>query len=302
MWWQDNADDRLGLSEDGRERDPLRASEALESRMKGRTVLVTGSTDGIGRQTALQLAKRGAFVLVHGRSPERGRRALEEIRRMSGSDRLELFVSDLSSMAQVRRLAADVAERHDQLHVLINNAGTFQRERTLTEDGLETTFAVNYMAPFLLTHGLLDLLRRNAPARVINVASAAHWNAHLDWRNLQGERDYDGFSAYASSKLALILFTYALARRLQGTGVTANCLHPGVIRTKLLSAGFGDHPGGTPERGARTSVYLACSPEVEQMSGRYFERCTPISSSPSSYSQDLQERLWRVSEGLAGVG
>lgn len=268
--------------------------------MKGSTILITGSTDGIGKATAMELARRGAKVLIHGRSPEKGRAVLEEIREKTGNDALEFFEADLSSQRQVRKLAAEVKETQGELNVLINNAGTFLDRRQLTEDGLETTFAVNYLAPFLLTHELLDLLKKGSPSRIVSVASIAHWNARVDWNNLQGERRYDGFQAYALSKLGIILFTYALARRLQGTRVTANCLHPGVIRTKLLRAGFGDYPGGTPEEGARTSVYLATSPDVENVSGRYFERCKPARSSPQSYDTKLQERFWQVSEKLVG--
>lgn len=269
--------------------------------MKDRTILITGSTDGIGKATALQLAGMGANVLLHGRDRKKGRAVQAEIAEETGSDRLELFIADLSSMQQVRSLAAEIMESHDRLHVLINNAGTFQPERKLTEDGLEATFAVNCLAPFLLTHVLLGLLKVSAPSRIVNVASIAHLNGTLDPDNLQGNRYYDGFQAYANSKLAIILFTYALAERLQGTGVTANCLHPGVIRTKLLRAGFGDHPGETPEKGARTSVYLATSPEVEGVTGGYFADSRPARSSPASRDRRLQERLWEISERLTGI-
>lgn len=273
----------------------------VKGSMKGRTVLVTGSTDGIGKATALGLARLGATVLLHGRDPEKGRRVHEEIARTTGSDELDLFIADLSSQKQVRRLAAEVVERHECLHVLINNAGTFQAERKLTEDGLETTLAVNYLAQFLLTHELLDLLEVNSPSRIISVASIAHLNARVDWNNLQGERWYDGFQAYALSKLCIILFTYGLAERLKGSAVTANCLHPGVIRTKLLRAGFGDYPGSTPEKGARTPIYLASSPEVDEVSGKYFMDCKPARSSPLSYSKDLQERFWELAETYTGT-
>ncbi len=239
--------------------------------MDAKKILVTGSTDGIGKQTAQKLASKGAVVLLHGRNPSKGQRVMEEIRSVTGSDRL---------------------------HVLINNAGIFQQERRLTEDGLETTFAVNYLAPFLLTRELLSLLKKSAPSRIINVASVAHWNAQVDWNNLQGERHYDAFDAYALSKLCIILFTYALAERLKGTRVTANCLHPGVIKTKLLRASFGDHPGDTPEKGAETSVYLACSSEVKDVTGHYFEKCKPVRSSPLSYDQERRDKLWMVSEKL----
>ena len=170
----------------------------------------------------------------------------------------------------------------------------------MTEDGLETTFAVNYLAPFLLTHELLGLMKISAPSRIINVASIAHRDGVMDWSNLQGERHYDGFDAYAASKLALILFTYALAARLNWTNITANCLHPGVTRTKLLRAGFGDYPGDAPERGAQTSVYLASSPKVEGLNGRYFESCEAVRSSLISYNRKIQEELWRISEKLTG--
>jgi NAD(P)-dependent dehydrogenase (short-subunit alcohol dehydrogenase family) len=184
------------------------------------------------------------------------------------------------------------------LNVLINNAGTFQSHRTLTEDGLETTFAVNYLAPFLLTNELLDMMKRSDTSRIVNVASIAHWDGKLDWGNLQGEKHYAGFEAYATSKLELILFTYALALRLKGTNVTCNCLHPGVIMTKLLRAGFGDFPGDAPESGAKTSVYLASSPEVKGITGQYFQDAKPVRSSPLSYDRSYQERLWQISKIL----
>ena len=275
-------------------------------KMDGKVVLVTGSTDGIGKQTAYSLASMGAIVLMHGRNPLKGESVLEEIRRTTGNTSLQFFQAELSSARDIRKLADRIKESHDRLDVLINNAGTFLQERRLTDDGLETTFAVNYLAQFRLVHELLDLLKRSASvgasSRIVNVASAAHWNAsEMDWGLIQGKKRYDGFEAYAMSKLAVVLFTYELARRLDGTIVTANCLHPGVIKTKLLRAGFGDYPGDTPEKGARTSVYLASSPEVEGISGKYFEKCKPVQSSPISYDQKLQEKLWQVSTKLTGL-
>lgn len=272
----------------------------MQNDMKNRTVLVTGSTDGIGKETALQLARLGAQVLLHGRDKEKGMAVLEEIRGSTGNDRLQFFQADLSMQKQVRKMAAEIRKSNDRLHVLINNAGTFEPERRITEDGLEKTFAVNYLAQFLLSRELLDLMVKSAPARIINVASIAHVNGTIDWSNLQGERHYEGFDAYARSKLAGILFTYSLARRLNGTGITVNSLHPGVIKTKLLQAGFGNFPGGTPEKGARTSVYLASCAEVEGISGQYFEECEVARSSPRSNNQELQEELWRISEQLTG--
>ena len=271
-------------------------------KMDGKVVLVTGSTDGIGKQTAHILASKGARVLLHGRNPSKGEMVQEEIRRTTETLGLQFFQAELSSAQEIQELADQIKESHDRLDVLINNAGTFERDRKVTEDGLETTFAVNYLAQFRLVHELLDLLKRSASGRIVNVASATHWNARtVDWSHLQGEEHYDGYKAYAQSKLAVVLFTYALARRLEGTGMTANCLHPGVIKTKLLRAGFGDHPGDTPEKGARTSVYLALSPEVEGISGRYFEECKPVQSSPISRNLELQEKLWRISEELTGL-
>ncbi len=271
--------------------------------MKGKTVLVTGSTDGIGMQTALGLARMGANVLIHGRNGEKGRAVLKEISKVSGNHDLELFIADLSSQREVRNLTKDVQKSHDHLSVLINNAGIFEKERKITENGIEATFSVNYLAPFLLTNLLLDLLKKSAPSRIINVASIAHKSASaiVDWDDIQGERYYDGYNAYALSKLCIVLFTYALSRRLEGTRVTANCLHPGVIRTKLLREGFGDYPGDTPEMGARTSIYLASAPEMEGVSGKYFENQKPARSSTVSYDTALQERLWKISENLTGL-
>jgi NAD(P)-dependent dehydrogenase (short-subunit alcohol dehydrogenase family) len=273
----------------------------VKGSMNGRTVLITGSTDGIGKATAIGLAQMGAKVILHGRDIKKGRRVREEVAKTTGSDQLDLFIADLASQRQVRKLAADVMERHERIHVLINNAGTFLPEQRLTEDGLETTFAVNYLATFLLTHELLDLLKNSGPSRIINVASIAHWNAKVEWNNLQGEIWYDGFQAYALSKLGIIFFTYELAERLKDSGVTANCLHPGVIKTKLLRAGFGDYPGNPPEKGARTPIYLASSPEVEMVSGKYFESCRPTRSSPLSYDRTTREKFWRISESLSSL-
>ena len=266
--------------------------------LKDQTILVTGSTDGIGKETALQLARMGAKVLLHGRDQKKGQAVLEEIRFKTGNDRLEFYLADLSSQRQVRDLARDVSENNNFLNVLINNAGTFMPERKLTDDGIETTFAVNYLAPFLLTKELENLLKLSAPSRIVNVTSIAHWNARLEWDNLMGEKRYSGFDAYALSKLAMILFTYALADRLVDSGVTANCLHPGVIKTKLLRAGFGDYPGDTPENGARPSVYLASSPKVKNFTGYYCEECKLAKSSPASYDRELQRNLWRIGEEL----
>ncbi len=264
--------------------------------MNEKTILITGSTDGIGKQTALELSRMGARVLLHGRSDERGEAVLNEIRAASGNRSLDLCIADLCSMQQVRQLAAEIQKKHGALHVLINNAGVLMNERQLTEDGLEMTFAVNHLSHFLLTHLLLDMMTRSAPARIINVSSMVHQGARLD---LQGERHFSGYGAYSISKLANILFAYELAERLKGTGVTANALHPGVIGTKMLHRGFGAVGGSHLAEGAETSVYLATSPEVEGVSGKYFVRKREMESSAQTHDKALRRRFWEVSERLA---
>jgi NAD(P)-dependent dehydrogenase (short-subunit alcohol dehydrogenase family) len=268
--------------------------------VKNKIVLITGSTDGIGKQTAIELARLGATVLLHGRSAERGKAAMEEVRRITGSDNLDYVAADLSSQKQVRAMAAQVHERYDRLHVLINNAAVVMNKRQLTEDGLEMTFAVNHLAPFLLTHLLLGLLQQSAPARIINVSSGTHQGARIDFDNLQGERSFNGYSVYALSKLGNILFTYDLAERLKGTGVTVNCLHPGVTATKLLRIGWGSG-GDSLEEGAATPVYLASLPEVENVTGQYFVRKQPTPSSALTHDVKLRQAFWKVSEQLTGL-
>ncbi|MDH7593295.1 MAG: SDR family NAD(P)-dependent oxidoreductase [Methanomicrobiales archaeon] len=266
-------------------------------------VLITGSTDGIGRATALELARRGVHVILHGRDRGRGTRVLGELKKATGSDSLDLFIADFRSRPQIIGLARDISSRYDHLDVLINNAGTYKRERIITSDGLETTFAVNVLAPFLLTHLLLPQLEEGVPSRVVNVASIAHRSVSvIDWGNLQGERYYDAYKAYSLSKFADIAFTYALARRLLHTDVTVNCLHPGVIDTKLLHAGFPGLTGKPPSEGARIPVYLALSERVSRISGKYFEESEiPTDSSRLTYDEGVQERLWRVAVELTGT-
>jgi NAD(P)-dependent dehydrogenase (short-subunit alcohol dehydrogenase family) len=268
--------------------------------MKGRVVLVTGATDGIGRETALALARMGATVLLHGRNVEKGEAALAQIRQATGSPNLESYAADFSSQKQVRALAEAVRRKHDRLHVLINNAGVYMNERRLTEDGLETTFAVNHLAPFLLTNLLLDLLKAGAPSRVIAVSSGTHQSGRIEWDNLQGEKRYEGYSAYARSKLANVLFANELAERLKGTGVTSNSLHPGVIATNLLRAGWRGG-GASVQQGAQTPVYLASAPEVEKVTGQYFVNRQAVMPSASARDRALQAELWRVSEQLVGL-
>lgn len=275
--------------------------------MSGKLCVVTGASAGIGKETALGLAKLGASVVLVCRDPERGETASREIKRISGSDAVELMICDLSSQTSIRQFASEFKSRHDRLDVLVNNAGVFLRQRSQTEDGIESTFAINHLGYFLVTNLLLDLLKSSAPSRIVNVASAAHRYGRLDLNSWVTARDYSSFGAYANSKLANVLFTYELARRLEGTGVTANCLHPGAVATSL----FRRLPKIlevliklttiSPQRGARTSIYLASSAEVEGVSGKYFVRRRPQRSSSASYDEQAARRLWDLSEQLAGL-
>jgi NAD(P)-dependent dehydrogenase (short-subunit alcohol dehydrogenase family) len=274
--------------------------------MSGRTVLVTGATRGIGEATATALGSLGARVGVVGR--DRGRTEAAAARVIEAGGTADVFVADLSELAQVRRLAQEALAAYPRLDVLVNNAGGFWASRHVTPDGYEHTFALNHLAPFLLTRLLRDRLVASAPSRVVTVSSTAHLGARVDFENLQGERGYRGQRAYGQSKLCNILFTYELARRLSGTGATATTLHPGVIRTGFASEDPGLWMGlglplgrlfmKSPEQGARTSVYLASSPEVEGVTGQYFVSCRPRRSSDASYDEAVQSRLWEVSEQL----
>jgi NAD(P)-dependent dehydrogenase (short-subunit alcohol dehydrogenase family) len=267
----------------------------------GKTILITGSTDGIGKQTALQLAREGATVIVHGREERRSSEAAHWIRRQGTTGQVHAVAGDLSSLAAVRRCAAEVGERWARLDVLINNAGVYMNERSLSADGYEMTFAVNHLAHFLLTHLLLEQLTGNSPARIITVSSVAHQRGSLEFSNLQGEKRFSPYGAYAASKLANVLFTVELAERLAGAGVTANALHPGVVDTKLLRKGF-DIPGDSVEDGASTSVYLAVSPVVAGVTGRYFMNRREIRLSPSAVDKRSRTQLWAISEQLTGIG
>jgi NAD(P)-dependent dehydrogenase (short-subunit alcohol dehydrogenase family) len=250
----------------------------------------------------MALFSRGAEVILHGRTTRKGRGVQQELKEKTGGGKPDLLIADVSDQDQIRQMAADVSSCYAGLDVLINNAGTFEKVRRLTRDGVEMTFAVNYLAPFLLTLLLLPLLRKSTPSRIVTVASIAHQDVNrIDWDNLQGEHHYEAWDAYALSKFADIAFTYTLARQIDGTGVTANCLHPGVTSTKILKTAFPDYPGIPPEKGACTSVYLAFSPEVAGVSGRYFEDQKPVRSSELTYDLSVQERLWDVARELTGI-
>lgn len=272
--------------------------------------MVTGANGGIGKATALGLANIGATVFMVCRSRERGEAALAEIKEQSSNEHIFLLVADLASQAEIRQLAEDFKRQHSRLHVLVNNAGIVPRKRQLTVDGFETQFAVNHLAPFLLTNLLLDVLKSSAPARIVTVASNMHRGATMDFDDLQSERSYGPVRVYCRTKLANVLFTNELARRLQGTGVSANCLHPGVVATNLLADAMGMPRalksttrliGSSPDKGARTSIYLAASPEVEGISGKYFVGQKAVESSKVSYDEKVASRLWRVSAELTGI-
>jgi NAD(P)-dependent dehydrogenase (short-subunit alcohol dehydrogenase family) len=265
-----------------------------------RFVLITGATAGIGYATAAALARLGATVLVHGRSPESAGRAAADLRAATGSPSLVPVSADLASLRQVRALAADVLARFDRLDVLINNAGVYLPDRRLTEDGFETTYAVNHLAHFLLTRLLLERLQSSRPARIINVSSMLHAGGRLDDAALRGQGGPAGGAAYAASKLANVLFTYELAGRLDPAAVTANCLHPGVIDTQLLRTGFGGG-GDRPEAGAETPVYLASAPELAGVSGRYYVRRREAEPAALSRDARLRRALWDASEAATGL-
>ncbi len=274
---------------------------------ENRIALVTGANAGIGRETARGLAQRGMTVLMVSRDKRRGEDALSDVCQSTGSGKLHLLTADLSSQASIRRMAGEVLERFPALHVLINNAAVITARRELTEDGIERQLAVNHLAPFLLTNLLLERLKRSAPARIVNVSSQMHQRTGLDFENLQGEKSYHPRKIYAQTKLMNVLFTKELARRLQGTGVTANALHPGTVATGLFGRFLGlprwlgfvsDWYGISPEEGAETSIYLATSPEVENVTGEYFRKCKSSPSNPIASDTQIAGRLWDVSERL----
>jgi NAD(P)-dependent dehydrogenase (short-subunit alcohol dehydrogenase family) len=262
-----------------------------------KAVLVTGATDGIGHETARQLGALGWHVLVHGRNEAKARRAAEALAKTGSTGSYAPVWGDLSRMREVVGLARQTLMRVPTLDVLVNNAGVSVGKRTVTEDGFELTMAVNHFAHFLLTHRLLDALRAARAGRVVTVSSMTHSSGRIDLDDLALAKHFDGYSAYATSKLANILFTIALARRLASSAVTANCCHPGVISTKLLHSRFG--MGGAPvERGARTSVYLASSPDVANISGKHFDDCREKTPARVARDAKLAESLWDATERM----
>ena len=288
----------------------MSVEQSRNGSMAGQTVLITGGSAGIGRATALALAVMGAHLAIAGRDRGRAEDAAREIR-AAGAAQVDVFVADLSSQSEVRRLAGEVLQRLPRVDVLVNNVGGYWNTRHVTADGLERTFAVNHLAPFLLTSLLLGRLKQSTPARVVTVSSNVQALGRIDFEDLQAERSYSGARAYNQSKLANVLFTYELARRLQGTSVTANALHPGVVRTafgaedpravqRLLMPVMRPFMKA-PARGAATSVYLASAPDLERVTGRFFAGRKPRKSGELSYDRAAAARLWQVSADLAAV-
>ncbi|HKV10686.1 MAG TPA: SDR family oxidoreductase [Thermoanaerobaculia bacterium] len=279
--------------------------------VRGKNILVTGATSGIGLEASVELARRGARVVLVGRDPGRTEAALKDVKARSGSSEVSSLLCDLSSQADIRRLAGNVLASHDRLDVLVNNAGGVNKTRRLTVDGIEATFAVNHLGYFLLTNLLTDLLVRSAPARVVSVASVGHRQGTLDFDDLGYEHGYSIMKAYGRSKLANVLFAAELARRLAGTGVTSNSLHPGAVATNIWS---GAPTWAKPliqilfrpffisaEKGGATIVQLAADPALEGVTGKYFERGKAVEPAPLGRDEELARRLWEVSAGMVGL-
>jgi NAD(P)-dependent dehydrogenase (short-subunit alcohol dehydrogenase family) len=278
--------------------------------MKDKVCVVTGGTDGIGKEAAYELALQGAKLLIHGRDPDKGARAVAELKARTNNPAIEFLQADFSSLADVRRLAAMVLERTPRIDVLINNAGGMFVKRGISKEGYELSFAVNHLAPFLLTQLLLGSLERAPQARIVTTASAAHRGATLDFEDLQATHRYSAMGAYGRSKLANILFTRALAKRLDGTIVTATCLHPGFVRTGIgrdlpliprIIFRFISLFIRSPHKGAETIVYLATAPQVQGATGGYYFDCRLSSPTPAAQDDAVAERLWQVSEKLVGL-
>ncbi len=278
--------------------------------MNGKVCLVTGATDGIGKVSARVLAEKGAKVIIVGRNPEKSATVLAELKSSSGNENIDLLMADLAVMQEVRDLAEQVISHYDRLDILLNNAGGYFAKHELTSDGLERTFALNHMSYFLLTNKLMELLKSSAPARIVNVSSDAHYGVDMDFENLNGEQEYKAWKAYQKSKLANVLFTYELLKKVPAD-ITVNCLHPGFVATN-----FGHNIGGffgpvvkiaqrisaiDPEEGAKTSIFLCSAPEVKGVSGKYFYKCQPKTSSRESRNMDTGKRLWQISSDIAST-
>jgi retinol dehydrogenase-14 len=290
-----------------------RTTSPNDNDMVGKVCMVTGASSGIGKATALGLARKGATVVLVCRDKSRGEAVLEEMKQRYENCSADLLIAELSSQESIRALVRQFINKYEKLHVLINNAGVYFTKRRVTIDGIETVFAINYLAPFLLTNLLLAILKKSAPARIINVAGAHHTKGIINFDDLQGEQDFSGSRAIAQSKLAEVIFTYELARRLEGTRVTANCADPGMVATNLVDKDE-DLPKivkylfklikpflKSPEKGAETSIYLATSPEVEDITSRYFVNKKIVSSSPQAHDIATAKQLWEVSATLTHI-
>jgi len=279
--------------------------------MNGKVCMVTGATAGIGKVTALELARKGAVVVIGCRNQEKGVQITAEIREISGNPKVDYLVADLSSQVQIRRMVSEFKEKYERLDVLVNNAGAAFLKRQLTPDGIEKTFALNHLSYFLITNLLLDMLIASAPSRIVNVSSGSHLGKRLDFDDLQLQKRYNPMKAYARTKLANILFTYELDRRLKGTGVTVNAVNPGRVATNIwknvgpivgpLAAWLVTRNAQTPEEGAQGVIYLASSPEVEGLSAKYFRKIVEMESDPVTYDLDIARNLWEISERMTGV-
>ena len=278
--------------------------------MNGKTCLITGATSGIGKAAAMQLGQLGATLVLVARNPQKAAATVEQVRQQTGNQEVDFLLADLSSQQEVRQLAEDFKARYERLDVLINNAGAVMISRQHSVDGIEMTFALNHLSYFLLTNLLMDILKSSSPSRVVNVSSDSHRDAVLDLQDLQYQGRYRGFQAYGRSKLANLLFTYELSRRLAGTGVTANCLHPGLVATNLMADNgvtgrvmnvFFRVFGRSSDRGAQTVTYLASSPRVEDVTGQYYVDEESAPSSQASHDEEAARMLWQISEELTGL-
>jgi len=276
--------------------------------MEGKICMITGANSGIGKATALRLAEMDARIVMVCRNKERGETAQQEIIEKTGNKNVDLLICDLSSQEQIRKLVSEFKLKYQNLHILINNAGIVLSKRQLSVDGIEMNFAVNHFAPFLLTNLLIDILKKSAPSRIVNVSSGVHKMASMDFDDLHGEnKKYGAFKNYGVSKLAITLFTYELSRKLEGTGVTVNAVHPGVVRSSLgrdlptISRRFQKTFFKSPRKGAATSIYLATSPEVEGITGKYFVKKQPKRSSDESYNEEYAKRLWEISVEMTNL-
>ncbi|MFW9908108.1 MAG: SDR family oxidoreductase [Candidatus Thorarchaeota archaeon] len=279
--------------------------------MNGKVCIVTGANCGIGKETTLGLARKDATVVMLVRNEEKGTEAQKEIISESGNDSVDMMLCDLSSLVQIRQFSNAFSTKYGRLDVLVNNAGAVYSKRDVTPDGFERSLAVNYLAPFVLTNELLPLLKASSPSRIVNLTSGLHGRAEVNLENLQSEGKYKGMNAYQNSKLMVLLFTYALARRLEGTGVTANAVSPGFVATNLgrssgsrmnsIMFGMMKPFQLTPAEGAQTSIYVASAPELEGVTGKHFTKSQEKTSSPSSLDIDLQEKLWTTTEKMLGM-